>query len=323
VNALRQVLWPRLGTLRQHAPQPLFVPFGYAPEEPPDPAPTISIVTPSHQQGRFLERTLRSVLNQRYPALEYVVQDGGSSDETIDVLRRFEPFLTAWSSEPDGGQAEAINRGFARTSGEIMAWLNSDDLLVPGTLAYVARCFVTHPDVDVLYGHRLLVDEQDRKIGSWIMPRHSDRVLTLADYVPQETLFWRRRVWDAAGGRVDPDFRYAIDWDLLLRFRHVGARILRVPRFLGGFRVHDEQKSLLDSDIGAAECRLLQSRERGKVVSGNELRARLLPYLARHVVLDDSYRIADRLRTLLGTAQTTPLEAWLQSGEYEVVSGPS
>ena len=126
-------LWttPRIGILRQYPPKPLSVPATYLLVAPPDPAPKISIVTPSFEQGRFLERTVYSVVSQGYPSLEYVVQDGGSSDETVAVLRRFERLLTAWRSEPDGGQADAINRGFEQTTGEIMGWLNSDDLLLP------------------------------------------------------------------------------------------------------------------------------------------------------------------------------------------------
>ena len=147
---------------------------------------------------------------------------GGSSDETVSVLRRFEPLLRSWRSEPDDGQADAINRGFAETTGEIMAWLNSDDLLLPGTLAYVAQYFAKHPEVDVVYGNRIMIDDDDGQIGSWILPAHDDHALTLADYVPQETLFWRRRIWDAAGGSVDTSFAFAIDWDLLLRFRAAG-----------------------------------------------------------------------------------------------------
>ena len=199
--ASRLPLWtgPRIGRLRHHTPKPLRVPASYLETRPPENAPTITIVTPSFQQGRFLERTIYSILGQQYPRLEYVVQDGGSSDRTVDVLRRFEPYLTRCVSEPDDGQTDAINRGFSGTTGEIMAWVNSDDLLLPGCLAYVARFLVEHPDVDVVYGYRLMIDEDDRRIGTWITPPHDDQALTIADFVPQETLFWRRRVGTRSG----------------------------------------------------------------------------------------------------------------------------
>ena len=97
--------------------------------------------------------------------------------------------------------------------------------------------------MDVVYGHRLMIDQTDGQIGAWVLPPHSDLALTLADFVPQETLFWRRRIWDEAGGFVDPRFGYALDWDLLLRFRDAGAKMVRFPRFLGAFRIHAEQKT--------------------------------------------------------------------------------
>ena len=131
---------------------------------------TISIVTPSYNQAPFIERTLRSVLDQGYPDLQYFVQDGGSKDGTADILERHADRLAGFDCQPDGGQAQAINRGFARTDGEIMAWLNSDDILLPGALAHVAAKFAAHPEIDVLYGHRVLIDENDCEIGRWIMP---------------------------------------------------------------------------------------------------------------------------------------------------------
>ena len=286
---------PRIGNLRHYEPKRLEVPASYLRTAPPDPAPSISIVTPSYEQGRFLERTLYSVLSQNYPELEYIVQDGASSDGTIEVLHRFDSALTCWSSEPDDGQADAINRGFQSTSGEIMAWLNSDDLLLPGSLAYVARYFVEHPDIDVVYGHRLMIDDDDNQIGAWIVPRHDDLALTLADYIPQETLFWRRRIWEAVGGALDPTFAYALDWDLLLRFRACGARIVRLPRFIGAFRIHGAQKTTATQAVGEAECDRLRRRVHGRPVSREEVLKRLRPYLLRHILAHTRQRIVDRL----------------------------
>jgi len=302
IHRLKRVLarirsWskPRLGILRQYEPRPLRVPRKYLKTAPPDPAPTISIVTPSFRQGRFIERTIQSVLEQEYPALEYIVQDGGSVDETLEVLRRFDRRLTHWTSEPDEGQAEAINRGFARTTGEIMAWLNSDDLLLPGALACVSSYFSKHPEIDVVYGHRVMIDEEDGQIGAWILPRHSNRALMLADWIPQETLFWRRRIWDAVEGSVDPSFKYALDWDLLLRFREAGANIVRLPRFLGAFRVHDEQKTTAADAIGLEEMARLRARVHGRPVSVEEALVRLRPYFVRHIAAHTRQRIVDRL----------------------------
>ena len=286
---------PRLGVLHQHPPSELRVPAEYAATPMPQPAPRISIVTPSFRQSRFIERTITSVVEQGYPNLEYHVQDGASKDGTAEILERYTAKLTSWVSEKDSGQTQAINRAFARTSGEIMAWINSDDILFPGALAYVADYFNRNPDIDVVYGHRVLIDADDREIGRWILPPHDDAVLSWADFVPQETLFWRRSIWEKAGGQVDESFRFAMDWDLLLRFRKAGARFARLPRFIGGFRVHADQKTSADiTDIGFKEMNRLREREIGHVPTAGEVRKAVFPYMARHTMTDIGWRIRNR-----------------------------
>ena len=229
----------------------------------------IALVTPSYGQEKFIERTLRSVLDQNYPRLAYVVQDGGSKDGSAAIIARHAASLRHWESVPDKGQADAIRRGFAHleatlTPDTIMAWLNSDDLLAPGALRFVAEYFAAHPDVDVIYGHRIIIDDDDRDVGRWIMPRHHPKTLEWIDYVPQETLFWRRRAWDRAGG-IDPTFQFALDWDLLARFHQAGCRMVRVPYFLGAFRVHAEQKtSQAIHTTGAEEMRRIRTRFHGE-----------------------------------------------------------
>jgi glycosyltransferase involved in cell wall biosynthesis len=324
IRRIKELTRPRLGILRHHPPVPLLVPTRYVTTEAPSPAPTISIVTPSFEQGHYLERTLYSVVNQNYPALEYVVQDGESTDDTIDVLRRYESSLSHWASESDEGQGDAINRGFAHTSGEIMAYLNSDDLLLPGSLAYVARYFASHPDVDVIYGNRMMIDENDGHIGSQVLPRHDDHELTLLDFVPQETLFWRRSAWDAAGGKIDAGLRFAIDWDLLLRLRESGAKMVRVPRFLGAFRVHDEQKTATWWDHCLVECDQLRRRVHGRAISHDEAVARAMPYMRRHVPHHLWYRLKMRLPLPRQPVRTLPLEPWFRAspdGERRVTAG--
>ena len=319
---LRSWRKPRIGNLRHYEPKPLMVPASYLRQTGPERPPTISIVTPSYEQGRFLERTLYSVVSQKYPALEYVVQDGGSTDVTVDVLHRFEPMLTSWRSEPDRGQADAINRGFRQTSGEIMAWLNSDDLLLPGALGHVARYFDKHPQVDVVYGNRLMIDENDGQIGAWILPQHDDLAITLADYIPQETLFWRRRVWEAAGAALDTSFSYALDWDLLLRFRDVGARMVRLPRFLGAFRIHPEQKTTATDFVGFSETNRLRQRLHGREVPIEEVLRRLRPYFVRHILAHSRQRIVDRFPARRHAVQTIPLEPWLRTPALDLSPPP-
>src|SRR5436309_1216264 len=148
---LKKLCGVRLGITPHYSPRALTVPAGYT-KVPSIDWPSLSIVTPSFNQGRFLERTIRSVLDQHYPKLEYIVKDGGSSDETVDILKRYQSSLTFCESAKDRSQAHALNLGFRHASGEIMAYLNSDDLLLPGSLHYVAAYFAHHPEVDVDYG---------------------------------------------------------------------------------------------------------------------------------------------------------------------------
>jgi len=285
---------PKLGRLAHHAPRRVRIPRRYERTAAPRHAPAVSIVTPVRNQASMIGETIESVLDQRYPELEYIVQDGASDDGTAERARRYEPRGVLVSSEYDGGQADAINKGFARTSGEIMAWINGDDILLPGTLACVARLFQRRPEVDVVYGHRVLIDDRGDEIGRWILPGHDPEALRWADYVPQETLFWRRPLWERVGG-VDDSFRFAMDWDLLLRFLDAGARFACVPRFLGAFRVHGAQKtsSAID-DLGMREMRRLRERTFGRVPDELEIAAALEPFMARHIIADTLYRLGLR-----------------------------
>lgn len=288
---------PRLGNLNQYPPRPLRR-LALPPNGHRLPAtPKISLITPSFRQGNFIEKTIKSILDQEYQNIEYFIQDGGSQDETVAILQKYEAKITGWISEKDTGQSQAINKGFARTDGEIMAWINSDDLLLPGTLNTVAHFFAHHPDVDVIYGDRLLIDQNGMEIGRWIMPAHDDAVLSWADYIPQETLFWRRRIWEKAGGRVDESFRFAMDWDLLVRFRDAGAKFAHIPRFMGAFRVHEQQKTSANiNDIGQQEMNRIREKILGRIPAYKEIRNAVLPYLFRHVLRDLAFCIGLPLR---------------------------
>lgn len=215
--------------------------------------PRISIVTPSYNQASYIGWTVRSVLLQRYPNLEYLVLDGASKDDTMDVLNRYADHLAYLVSEKDKGQSDAIHKGFARCTGDIMAYLNSDDMLSPGTLHLVARYFAENPDVDVVYSHRVTVDAHNRVRWYWILPRHSNWYQLRWDLIPQETCFWRRRMFEKCGN-VDPTLRFAIDYDLFARFMQAGAKFVRLERFLGVFREHDAAKtSQWMETVGAKE----------------------------------------------------------------------
>jgi glycosyltransferase involved in cell wall biosynthesis len=256
--------WMQVGVLRQYPGRPIVWDRFPKPSLAVHQLPQVGIVTPSYNQELYVESTMLSVLNQNYPKLSYVVQDGGSTDASPTIIARHKGKLTHYESIKDRGQADAIGKGFKHLAhlgdSDVMAWLNSDDFINPRALRYVAEYFATHPDVDVVYGHRLIIDEHDQEIGRWVLPPHDPHTLEWIDYVPQETLFWRKRAWDLAGG-IDPDFQFALDWDLLLRFQAVGAKIVRLPYFLGSFRVHAHQKTSQHiHSIGSDEMTKIRTR---------------------------------------------------------------
>jgi ADP-heptose:LPS heptosyltransferase len=264
--------WMQIGVLKQHDPKPLVwqktFPSYKVPEER---LPKVAMVTPSYGQEAFVESTIVSILNQDYPKLLYVVQDGGSKDRSAEIIARHADKLKHWESAPDKGQADAVRKGFRHIEADLgpddlMAWCNSDDMIAPRALRFVAEYFATHPAVDVLYGHRIIIDGHDKEVGRWIMPPHEADSIEWIDYVPQETLFWRKKAWDLAGG-IDPAFQFALDWDLLARFHKAGCRIVRVPHFLGAFRIHDAQKtSSVIHTTGADEMAKIRLRFHGPEV---------------------------------------------------------
>jgi glycosyltransferase involved in cell wall biosynthesis len=290
-RAIRKAVAVRLGVFRHYTPRPLRLPRHYLHHRAPV-SLSVSIVTPSFNYGGFLERTIRSVLEQQYPHLQYIIQDGLSSDETPGVLAKYRTELAHCESVADHGQAQALNLGFQHATGEIMAYLNADDLLLPGTIHYVADYFAQNEAVDVVYGHRIIIDEHDAEIGRWILPPHDNAVLSWADYIPQESLFWRRRIWERSGAAMDETYQFALDWDLILRFRAARARFVRLPRFLGAFRYHPRQKTIAQmASKGIPEMQRIRERCQGKPVKDIETAHHIAGYLARHVICDRLYRL--------------------------------
>jgi glycosyltransferase involved in cell wall biosynthesis len=257
----------------------------YASSLPIETLPSISIVVPSFNHASYLRQTLDSIINQGYPKLQIIVVDGGSSDGSQEILFEYQDELTYWVSEPDCGQANALNKGFAKATGEILAWLNSDDVYLPGALWRAAQCFLERPAIDVCYGHRVLLDEKGFEIGRWVLPRYDSAILRYADFIPQETLFWRRSIWEKAGTRIDESFEFALDWDLILRFQHAGAKFERLPFFIGGFRCHSAQKTAAAIDtIGCREMDILKKRygfDHSNWASAAKMRVVLATFLAR------------------------------------------
>lgn len=211
--------------------------------------PRISIVTPSYNQAAFLRKTLESVLSQHYPNLEYIVIDGGSTDGSIDILREYSGHFTYWVSEPDRGQSHALNKGFARATGEILTWLNSDDVLLPGALAAVGEIFAQYPQIQWLTGQPANLDANDHLR---VFPLKTGRFRAFIrrgwyhgrglGFIRQEGTFWRRGLWEKTGASVNEEKHYAMDDDLWRRFAQ-HADLVTVDKPLAAFRAHEAQKT--------------------------------------------------------------------------------
>lgn len=284
-------LWrrPPIWTFEQYPPRLLNLnAFRAAPAIPAN-APRIAMVTPSYNHAQYLGATIESIISQNYPNLTYHVQDGGSIDGTLDLLKNLGERIS-WTSAPDKGQSNAINLGFADADCEIMAYLNSDDMLLPGTLAYVANYFTSHPDVDVVYGHRVFIDREGLEVGRAVLPSHDGKALQYADYIPQETMFWRKRVWDRIGP-IDESFHYAMDWDFIMRAQEAGFKFVRLPRFLACFRIHDAQKTASTYAVGVREMSILRRRVLGFDPTQTQIRRAIAPYLARQSAYHYAYRL--------------------------------
>lgn len=211
--------------------------------------PTISIVTPSYNQGKFIEETIRSVIFQDYPNVEYIVMDGGSTDETVEILNRYDPWIDYWESTPDDGQAHAINKGLKRATGDIHGWLNSDDFFVPGALRGVAETFISS-SCDALSGGRLLVDEDSNVTGWSIKPSFDP--WRGGNTFPQDSTLWRSYVYDEIG-YLDESYDFAMDFEFFIRlYKHFD--ILDTDHLIGAFRHHSDTKTRQHyADVGINE----------------------------------------------------------------------
>lgn len=204
--------------------------------------PLVTIVTPSFQQGRFLRDAIESVLAQDYPAIEYIVVDGGSTDETLEVLAGYGERVR-WTSGPDAGQADAIRRAFEGSSGDILAWLNADDRYRPGAVARGVEALLGTPQPALVYGNAWFIDPAGGSLGpcAQVEPWDFDRLVGVLDFVVQPATFFRREAYAAVGG-LDASLRYCMDYDLWIR---LGARypVAFVPEVLAEVRLHPETKT--------------------------------------------------------------------------------
>ena len=222
--------------------------------------PRISIVTPSFNQAEFLERTLRSVLDQEYPNLEYIIIDGGSTDGSVDIIRRYENRLAFWVSEADSGQTSAINKGLRRATGEWVAWQNSDDIYYPGVFHDLAAAVSQHPKAELIIGDMMLIDEQDHSLRDIRYVRPCYRGLLAEGMVlTNQAAFWRRSLHEKIG-LLNEEYHYAFDYEWFLRLvQH--AQAAHVDRIWGGYRLHGHTKtSLLGERFQEERRRILEGR---------------------------------------------------------------
>jgi glycosyltransferase involved in cell wall biosynthesis len=203
--------------------------------------PKISIITPSFNDASFLEKTILSVIDQEYPNLEYIVIDGGSTDGSVDIIKRYEGRIGYWVSEPDKGQYDALQKGFSRSTGEIMGWINSDDMHHPGSLFTIAQIFSDHQQVNWLQGVPNMIDESGRIVYA-LTAGEIDRYFFYGRnyihshrFIQQESTFWRRILWEKAGNRISTEYKYAGDFDLWIRFFQF-EKLYNFHALLGSFR---------------------------------------------------------------------------------------
>ncbi len=206
--------------------------------------PRVTVIIPSFNQGNFLRETLMSVVTQAYERLEVIVLDGGSTDNSVDVIREFESGITYWRSAPDGGQIHALIEGISRATGELMGWVNSDDILFPGAVAAVADAY-SRTSADLIGGNYVYVDERSRIIRSKRHPRHGVAMWARAGLmlVNQPGSFFTRRAYDRVGG-LSQHLDYIMDTDLYVRMLTAGCHYYHTGRRLAGFRLHTRNKSL-------------------------------------------------------------------------------
>ena len=221
--------------------------------------PSLSIVIPTYQQGRYIQRTLESILDQGYPALELIVIDGGSTDQTREIIERYQTHIAIYISEKDGGQSDAIRKGFELATGQIITWMNSDDTYAENALITVGPFFAANHSVRFAYGNRDIINENDQVIGRRRQPDFHPRIMRYCHMiVPQVSAFWQRSLYQESGG-VDASLRFCMDFDLFVKMALISPPA-HLPIVLGNFRIHGDSKTSNLENVRLAEDQIVQKR---------------------------------------------------------------
>jgi len=230
--------------------------------------PKVSVITPSFNQGRFIEETILSIQSQSYPNLEHIVVDGGSTDGTLGILGKNFGKIK-WISEKDRGQAHAINKGFRMAQGEIIGWLNSDDIYFNGAMRQVINIFTNEPTIDVLYGDYIYIDDHGQKLKEERLINFDLKILLYDGcFIGQPAVFFKRKVFESVG-YIDEALHFAIDWEYWLRLYFSGCRFYHLPRFLSGYRLHVKSKTMNQSQALLDEEELVRNKYSARINNGN------------------------------------------------------
>lgn len=245
--------------------------------------PLVSIITPSFNQGQYLEQTMLSVLEQDYPHIEYMVMDGGSTDSSLSVIEKYSSRLAFWVSEKDKGQTDAINKGFSRAKGEILAWLNSDDVYHPGAISQAVAFLQSHPQIGMVYGDLDFIDEKGRVVGKFSAAQTDlPRLRRGFVHIPQPAAFFRARHWQAVGP-LDPTFFFAMDYDLWVRLAGVSEIKYLPGKPWAKFRLHSDAKTISADDRCWPEMLRVHYRDGGShfapIVFKYHLRRLVSPFI--------------------------------------------